>query len=117
MVERTKRSGVEGVKTRLKDAFRANLPAGAAQRAFQRASIRLGVSLDRKTLKAITRAGKEADLRTYIEKEADKERAKADRCVGSEAAGKFFESELETCKKALDKGDVDAILRFTGGKE
>jgi energy-coupling factor transporter ATP-binding protein EcfA2 len=86
----------------------------AALRTFSRASLRLGVSIDKKTLRSATDV---AGLRNLIGTAARNEADKAHRSIGEAATLDILDAELRRVEGALGSRDPLTMLRLVPGKE
>jgi len=86
----------------------------AAQRAFSRASISLNVSLSKQSLAG---AKDESQLLSILQKESERETAKAHKKLSAEQIEKMFAKELEMVRSAVAAEVLEPILRLFPGKE
>lgn len=85
-----------------------------ARRVFNRASIKLNVSLPRQSLSVYK---DELELESAIKKAAKQEADKVNGKIGENAVSKIFKEELIKINKAIQKRNLTEILKYFPGKE
>ncbi len=104
----------EELETEILEWAEARKTEVAARRTFGRASLRLAVSLPRKTLAALDTP---EDVKAVLKKETRNERAKIDKFLTERTVERRFDEELRRIQLAIQQRDFDAIRSLCPGKE
>jgi hypothetical protein len=86
----------------------------SVRRASEQLAIRLGASIPRR---ALAKLGTVDEAKDYLAKSGEGERAKAAEKLGEGSIEKVLQHEHRRTKKAVDEGDLPAVLRLFPGKE
>ena len=105
---------VGDIETMIREFAEPLVMLTAAQRAFERASIQLAVSLPRA---ALTQIRTDEEMIAHLRRASVSEAGKMGDSIGPEAIEGYYAEELEKCRSALSSGDIRMVLRVFPGKE
>ena len=103
----------EEVEKVIEKSFKENMLKIAAQRTFERSSLKISVSIQRHVLDVLKSSDKvEEKLLEEAQSQADYAKKKLDRSQIS----KCFNEEINKCNKAIEDKDINLMLLLTPGK-
>ncbi len=104
---------IEDLHQLIKQEFENLYLTIAAQRVFEKAKIKLSVSIDRTTLKTIEN---EDDLSVKLIEEAKNQTDYAEQELSEEKITQLLSAEINNCKKAIEENDIMKMVKLLPGK-
>lgn len=104
---------IETIEKVIRDEFEQNILKISAQRVFDRTTIKLSVSIQKKVLSEIKN---EQELEEKLLEESKNQTEFAEEHLSEEKIKEFLSAELQVCKKALIDNDIKTMLKLNPGK-
>ncbi len=104
---------IEEIESTIRQEFEHNLLKISAQRVFDKTTIKLSVSIQKKVLNEIST---EQELEEKLLEESRNQTEFAEEHLSEDKIKEFLASELSICKKALSENDINKMLKLTPGK-